>query len=126
MGLLDLQPALSAGAGGIRGSSSLGHNPLVALFECAAQKLRGAIGVGGQRVGDQGMGREFGESGEAPRLRLVKQRLAVEIEQIKPIRGERQFGAHALQIQLAAEPSRGDLKRMDRKSTRLNSSHGYL
>ena len=111
VGLLDFQPALAAGAGSVRGARGFCHDALVAMVVRLAQEFDGTAWVRGERVGHQCLGRrELREGGEAARLRLVEQGLAIQVQQVKPKRRERQLGAHAFEIELAAEPARGDLK----------------
>ena len=110
--LLDLQPALPARSRSIGRADRLRHDAFIAAIERLPQKLGAFSGSAVTRCGTSFRPARARKRREAPYLRLVDHRLAVEIQQVEPIRCQRQFGAHAVEIELAAETFGGHLERL--------------
>src|SRR6185312_7875735 len=112
-GLLYLEPTLPARSGGVDGISSFRHEAFVPLAEGAREKVFGLIGTCGREVrNDVSGGNNSSQSGEPLGLRLIDDRLAMEIQSIEPKRSHGEFGEQAIHLQLAAKAAHGHLERL--------------
>ena len=110
---LDLQPRLPAPAGGVRAVHRLGHHPFVPALDRAHQKRGGFFGSRrDQARHDPGGGHLLAERRDAARVRLVGERLAVQIQRVEEHRRDGQLLTQPIDVELAAEAPHGHLKRV--------------
>jgi len=112
---LHLEPPLAPPAGLVRRVQRLGHDPLVPAGECLIEESLGLLGRGRHRTRYQQPARRYlAERRKAALLRLVEQRLTVDIQEVEEEGSERQVAPQTLDVQPAAEPAHRRLKRKRR------------
>ena len=110
---LHLEPPLPAVPGLVRRVAGLGHDPFVSTPQGGVEKplRRVARSSHGSRNHDP-TGEDLGQRLKPPLLRLVEQRVPVQIEDVEEEWGERQLLPESVDVELAAETPHRGLERM--------------
>ena len=108
---LDLQPGLSAAAGGIRAIYGFRHHPLMARSNSTLQKRLRFIGLRRHDARHDQFSRDaLGKDSRALRVGLVNQRTTVDEEAVEESWNNRQRLTHRRDVELAAKAAHRDLK----------------